>query len=383
MWRASLLALAQVGAAGQLLALAGDPAPRVLPHAVPAGAPAQVIDLGTVTDHATLERRLSLLAPDAATARLTVPGGRAWAGDYALGSDQRIDGHLLVLDGTADLHGTVTGNVVAWRGDVLVHPGAAVTGDIVALGGRVRALGGTVGGATHERALAGASADAAAAPVALRIARSLAGVAGTFLALGLLGMALVMFGQKPLEVVSDTVAHSFTRAFAVGLLGQLLLLPTIGAVLAGLVLSVVGILLVPFVVIVFALLLVLGIVGGALATMHAMGETYTRRQLARGVLASPNSYRYLLAGVTVPLALWLVWALFGWAPVAGTLIAVAAGLFSWSLATAGFGAALLSRGGLRTDFAGRLLPPEMLTDEFLWATPAVGVPAVKRPTPRA
>jgi hypothetical protein len=49
------------------------------------------------------------------------------------------------------------------------------------------------------------------------------------------------------------------------------------------------------------------------------------------------------------------------------------------LATVGFGAALLSRAGLKEHFAGRLIPAESLTDEYLWATPQFGVTAVKRP----
>ena len=49
------------------------------------------------------------------------------------------------------------------------------------------------------------------------------------------------------------------------------------------------------------------------------------------------------------------------------------------LATAGLGATMLSRAGIRESFAGRIIPPEALTDEYLWATPQFGVPAVKRP----
>ena len=71
-----------------------------------------------------------------------------------------------------------------------------------------------------------------------------------------------------------------------------------------------------------------------------------------------------------------------WVPVAGTLIFLLAVLVTWLLGTVGFGAAILSRGGLREGFAGRLLPPEALTDEFLWATPQFGVPAAKRPGSR-
>jgi hypothetical protein len=48
--------------------------------------------------------------------------------------------------------------------------------------------------------------------------------------------------------------------------------------------------------------------------------------------------------------------------------------------TVGLGASVLSRAGIRQTFAGRHVVPEMLTDEYLWATPQFGVPAVKRPS---
>jgi hypothetical protein len=79
------------------------------------------------------------------------------------------------------------------------------------------------------------------------------------------------------------------------------------------------------------------------------------------------------------MTLWLSWVLFGWVPVAGTLVLATAVLITWLLATVGFGASLLSRAGFREHFAGRLLPAEALTDEYLWATPQFGVTAVKRP----
>jgi hypothetical protein len=213
--------------------------------------------------------------------------------------------------------------------------------------------------------------------------RRLAGVVGVFLTLGALGFGLVMFGRPNLEVVSDTVSHSFGRAFTTGLLGQLLLLPTFGMLVVGLILSVVGIVLLPFAVVVYALLVIVAAVGGYLAVAHAMGETYTRRRLALGVMiGSPNSYRYLLVGLGAMAAFWLAWSVFGWVPVAGDLIRGAAILVTWLLGTAGFGAALLSRAGIRENFAGRLIPPEALTDEYLWATPQFGVTAAKRPGSR-
>jgi hypothetical protein len=210
-------------------------------------------------------------------------------------------------------------------------------------------------------------------------ARNAAGLAGVFITLLLIGTGMVMFARPPLEVVSDTVAHSFGRAFVVGLLGQILLLPTFGMLVVGMILSVAGILLLPFAVIVYGLLVVVAVLGGFLAVAHAMGERYTRRQLALGAsIASANSYRYITVGLVGILTLWAVWVFFGWVPVAGTLLLAAAALVTWLLGTVGFGAALLSRAGYREEFAGRLLPAEALTDEFLWATPQFGVPAQSR-----
>ena len=184
----------------------------------------------------------------------------------------------------------------------------------------------------------------------------------------------MLFGRQHLEVVSDTVSHSFGRAFATGLLGQILLLPTFGMLVVGLILSVVGIVLLPFAVVVYVLLVFVGGLGGYLAVAHAMGETYTRRRMALGVmLGSPNSYRYLLVGLGALAALWLAWALFGWVPVAGELIRGAAILVTWLLGTAGFGAALLSRAGLRENFAGPA-PPARGADRRV----PVGHPAVRR-----
>ena len=249
-------------------------------------------------------------------------------------------------------------------------------------------MGGEIGGEVRtfrSTTILEAPLQAAArpAPSARRDRRSggLAGVVGVFLTLAALGFGLVMFGRPNLEVVSDTVSHSFGRAFATGLLGQILLLPTFGMLVVGpdpqrrrhRAAAVRG----------------RGVRpagrrrrawAGILAVAHAMGETYTRRRMALGaMIGSPNSYRYLLVGLGALAALWLAWSVFGWVPVAGDLIRGAAFLVTWLLATAGFGAALLSRAGIRENFAGRLIPPEALTDEYLWATPQFGVPAASRP----
>ncbi len=147
----------------------------------------------------------------------------------------------------------------------------------------------------------------------------------------------------------------------------------------GLVLTVAGALLVPFAVVIYLLLAIVAILGGLIAVAHAMGETITRRRMARGLVVSANAYRYVITGLAALAATWVAWVAVGWVPVAGGIIFVSAALATWFLGTVGFGAAILSRGGVREHFAGRILPPEMMTDEFLWATPQFGVPAVTRP----
>lgn len=228
-----------------------------------------------------------------------------------------------------------------------------------------------------------AQADALAIPAEpswlTRFGTRAAGLSGVFLTLTLLGFLLVAFAHPNLEIVSDTVAHSFGRSFVVGMLGQVLLLPTFGMLVVGLILSVVGALLVPFVVIVYALLAILGIVGGFLAVAHSMGEKQTRRRMAQGLKASPNSFRYMLIGLATVLSVWLAWLVFGWVPVAGTIVWASAILVTWIIGTVGFGAAILSRAGVKPQFAGRYIPAETMTDEYLWATPQFGVSAVKRP----
>jgi hypothetical protein len=358
------------------------PKPQAIPSA-PGSGPA--VDLSDLSQPTALEARLKpALTPKEGPIRLTVPGGTARLGDFSVGSTESVSGPLLVVQGDADVYGRLLGNLVTVDGDVIVHPGGLVTGDILALGGEVRDLGGEIGGEIRTLRSTTIFAEPTAVappPGALEtVVRRLAGVIGVFLTLTALGFGLVTFGRPNLEVVSDTVAHSFGRAFATGLLGQILLLPTFGMLVGGLILSVAGILLLPFAVVVYGLLVVVGVVGGFLAVAHAMGETYTRRRLALGaMLGSPNSYRYLAVGVAGLASLWLAWAVFGWVPVAGELIRGAAFLVTWLLATAGFGGALLSRAGIRENFAGRLIPPEALTDEYLWATPQFGVPAGRRP----
>jgi len=363
----------------RFLSALGGPREVIDPQPVPDDPGAPAVTLSRIADPRALEHELrDLVQAPYANVRLRTPDGYAQVGNFSIGSSESIHSNVLVIRGRADVYGRVSGNVISLDGTIMIHRGAVVEGDAIAFGGDVTNLGGTVGG----RTLALSDEPALAAPPARPIASALtnaAGVIGTFLTLALIGFGLVLFGKSNLEVVSDTVSHSFLRSFLVGLLSQVLIVPTFGMLVVGLVLSVVGVLLVPFVVAVYALLVIAGLLGGFLAVTHAMGETHTRRQMARGMATSPNSFRYLAIGLGAVGSVWLAWVVFGWVPIAGSLIFGAAALATWLVATVGLGAFVLSRAGVQPSFAGRYLPAEMLTDEYLWATPQQGVPAVKRP----
>ncbi|MFZ5623144.1 MAG: hypothetical protein ACOY71_01765 [Gemmatimonadota bacterium] len=374
------LARALVARVRRLDAVVASLEPQAIP---PAGPEGPTIDLTDLAVPERLEPALTRAAADASpTMRLTVPGGQARLGAYTIGSNESVSGPVLVLRGDANVYGRLSGNLVTVDGDVFVHPGATITGDVLALGGAVHRSGGVITGEvrTLSHAVPATAAAAPALSIGQRVMHNLVGFLGVSLILLMTGFGFAFFARSQLGIVSDTITHSFLRAFATGLLGQILLIPTFGILMAGLVLTVIGILLVPFVAVVYALLAATAVLGGFVAVAHAMGETWVRRRMASGALvASPDAFRYLATGLAAALAVWGVWAALSWSPGASRLLLAIAGLTTWFLATVGLGGVLLSRAGFREQFAGRFIPPEALTDEYLWATPQFGVPAVKRP----
>jgi len=378
-----LVLIASPAAAGPEAFHAAHPLPQAIPPAQQGGLTISLRDLSAPTK---LEPQLARVLRESASPgfAVTVPGGEARVGDFSIGSGESREGDFLIVNGDADLYGRLTGNLVTVGGDITLHPGAYVSGSVLAYGGEVADAGGQVTGEIQTLgavdSAAAATAPAATTPPVIHALRNVAGLAGIFLTLLCIGFGLVLLGKPNLEIISDTVTHTFGRSFAVGLLAQVLAVPTFGVLILGLILSVVGILLVPFAAIAYVLVLLAALLAGALAVVHAIGETYTRRRLAQGVmLGTPNSYRYVLTGLAGMVLLWSGWAAFGWVPVLGWIAFGAAALVTWMLMTVGLGAALLSRLGLAGHFAGRFIAPETLTDEYLWATPQFGVPAARRP----
>ncbi len=340
------------------------------------------IRLGDIAALDTVARQLAAI--DESDVAQALRSDYVRLGAVTVRAGQKIDGNLVVFRGDADVWGSVTGSVIAVFGNVTHHPGASIGKDAVSVGGEVLDKGGTVDGdvkAISRADLAAADLEEVESPAATVAARpgrpmsaldavfaDVRNVVAVFVACAMLGFGVVFFGRRHLEVVADTTTHSFGRALTVGLLGQLLLLPTFAMLIVGLALTLVGILLIPFAVVAFVTAATVALVGGYLAVAHAVGETFTRRRMAHGAFVrAPNAYGYLFTGLVGLLGLWAAAALTGWMGPVVLVFRIAAIIVTWLAATTGFGAVLLSRGGLRETFAGRHAGE--LSDEYLWATP--------------
>ncbi len=214
---------------------------------------------------------------------------------------------------------------------------------------------------------------------------NVASLLAAFVGLGAMGFGLAFFGPRQLEIVADTVRQSFWRSFVTGLVAQPLIFPLLGALILGLILTVIGVLVIPFAIAGFVVATVMAVVAGYLAVARSVGEVYLRRRMAQGLqVGGWLSYRYIVYGLIALLAIWVPAVVFGWVPVAGEIAAVSAVMLTWMIATAGFGAMILSRGGIRGTFTRQL--DRAFTDEYLYEpsqeTPAMRVPARARRRPR-
>lgn len=196
------------------------------------------------------------------------------------------------------------------------------------------------------------------------VVTGLTNLAGLFIALTFMGVGMLFFAPRQLEAVSDQVFRSFWRSFLAGLFAQPLIVPALGMLVVGLTLTVVGVLVVPFAILAYAVALVLAVAGGFIAVSRAIGEIYLRRKEGGTPHGTWTPVKYMVYGLIALLAIWLPSVLFSWIPVVGTTLAVVAGLLTWFVATAGFGATLISRAGIRGTVVRRI--DAALTDEHYW-----------------
>ena len=303
-------------------------------------------------------------------------------GGQTIAAGTRVDGPVAAAGGPLHVYGTVVGDAIAIGSDVIVHAGGRVTGNAVSALGSVTLAGGAIEG--EMRQLGGALGDVPrnAATRESRIGATRHAVAlsaSWLLILILIGIGVLVFANSYLEGVTESLEGRFGRSFWAGIAAQLALAPALALLIVALAVTVLGILLIPFAIVAFVLAVAGLITLGFLAVARITGESVapgSRRGHAHGV-----ALRALVVGVVLYMGLWVLASAFTWAPMVGTVLRGIAVAITWVAATAGLGAAVLSRGGTR-----RPSPPlatAAAVNDVPWQTPTpvTGVVAARRPTP--
>ncbi|MBC7898195.1 MAG: hypothetical protein H7066_22435 [Cytophagaceae bacterium] len=296
-----------------------------------------------------------------------------------------VEGPVVVAGGNLEVRGTIRGTAIAIAGDVNVLSGGTITGDAIAAFGDVTNAG-TIGGTikpftgTFGASLRSMMRGDDTRPHPNRSPLNLA--LGWFTVMMLIGLGVLVFASPYLEGVVDVLGQSFWRSFLTGIVGELGVLPVILLVCVGLAITVIGALLIPFAIVAIVLavagLATLGFVAVARLTGDGLGGRGVARLSARG-----NSLRGVMVGLVVYMGLWLLAAVLINVPVAGTMLRVFALCVTFVAVTAGFGAALLSRGGTRRDAAVTVAPAPAADTGWQTPTPVAGVIAARRPKPKA
>jgi len=284
----------------------------------------------------------------------------------------------VVAVGPIVVAGRVDGSVVSLSGDVTVARGGIVTGDALAVGGRVIADG-TVGGEMRAMsALPRRLTPVAAAAERTPLQQTYDGmrlVAGTFGVLLIVAVGVLLFAGPNLDEVVATLERRFGRAFWVGLLGQLLILPVLVVLVVALTVSLIGILLIPFAVVAYAIAVAGLVTLGFLAVTHLVGGALWSSR--RDTTPRSRALAALAVGLAIFFALWMIAAALAWAPLAATVVRAVALAATWAAMTIGLGSAILSRAGTHRKVAAGTRPVELAS--WQTPTPLTGVVAARRP----
>jgi hypothetical protein len=286
-----------------------------------------------------------------------------------------VTGPVLVAAGDLLVRGVIRGTAVAIVGDIIVEEGGSITGDAIAVLGSVSTLRGTVGGTARAFTKSFQWLDEVDRAPARRRATgdALSLSLGWLVIVLLIGIGVLVFAGAYLDGVTDVLEQSFGRSFLVGIAGELGLIPLLLLVCAALAVTVVGILLIPFAVVAYVLAVAGFLTLGFLSVARlAGGSVGGGRGEARG-----RALRALVFGIGIFMGMWVLAAAFQWSPAISGILRTVAMALTWVAATAGFGAAILSRGGTHRD-AAKKAPVE---DSSGWQTPTpiTGVAAARKP----
>ena len=295
----------------------------------------------------------------------TPPGSRT------IDKGSRVDGTVLVRNGTLRIEGEVNGDAVVENGDLIVVRGARVTGDAIALDGSVQ-VDGVVEGQT--RSLRGTEVTTVIDNTG-RTARALKAVAGLFAVILIIGITTLILAEAPLLGVARAAARDVSKSFWVGTLWQFLAVPLLITAIAACAVTLIGIFAIPFVIIAWTLIYAGALTLGLLATLYLTGRALGGRD--RGATSRASEITSITIGVMVLGIVWVLAAALVTIPYVGVIARIVALALTWVASTVGIGAVVRSRGGRRVEDQ----EPTTETAIPLWQTPTPvgGVVAARRP----
>jgi len=326
--------------------------------------PANAQETGTAVTAATQEGQ----RPAAGSDTIRFGGRTIAAGDT-------VNGPVLAAAGDLRVRGVIRGTAVAIGGDIIIEEGGSITGDAIAVLGNVVTLRGTVGGAsrTFSRSFAWLEEVDQAPPVRRGTSDAMGLSLGWLVIMLLIGIGVLVFAGAYLDGVTDVLEQSFGRSFLVGIAGELGMIPLLILVCAALAVTVVGILLIPFAIVAYVLAVAGFLTLGFLSVARlAGGSIGSGRGEARG-----RALRALVVGIGIFMGTWVLAAAFQWSPAISGILRMIALAVTWVAATAGFGAAILSRGGTHRDAAKKAVVDESAA--WQTPTPITGVAAARKP----
>jgi hypothetical protein len=295
-------------------------------------------------------------------------------GGRTIEAGDTVTGPVLAAAGDLRVRGVIRGTAVAIAGDIVLEDGGAITGDAIAILGSVVTIRGSVGGTARAFSRSfGWLDEVDQPPTRTGTADAMSLSLGWLVVMLLIGIGVLVFAGAYLDGVTDVLEQNFGRSFLVGIAGELGVLPALILVCAALALTVVGILLIPFAIVAYVLavagFLTLGFLSVARLAGGALGAN---RGEVRG-----KALRALVFGIAMFMGAWVLAAAFQWSPAISGVLRMIALAVTWVAATAGFGAAILSRGGTNRD-AAKKAPVD---ESAAWQTPTpiTGVAAARKP----
>jgi hypothetical protein len=293
----------------------------------------------------------------------TLPGVSDFtSGNRTIPKDSAIGHAVGVVDGSLDVFGTVNGATMVVDGNLRLHPGAIINGDVIAVRGRIINQGGVVNGQTRSLGTFATGAEHEPSPPRTTM-WALKLTLGWFAVLVIIGVGVMIFAEANLDGVVLALERSVTKSFGVGLLGQLVALPVLALLCIALALTIIGLLLIPFAIVAYTI---------AIAGLVTLGFLAVSRLSGAPLVSAPEltprgvNLRAMFIGLIGYFGLWALAAAFTWHPVAGAALRMLALVITWVAATAGLGATLLSRAGTRRP-GGR--KARSSADDYSWQTP--------------